>query len=89
MLYLVGFDFILYHCLNKFIDRLDKISQRLDHIDISHNNKDMVLLKLEYLVVYAIGELVIEEKEYSLLLNIYWDSKSGQQEETVVCIARE
>jgi len=71
------FDFILYHCLNKSIDKLDTLSQRLDHRDISHDNEDMILLKLEYLTVYIIKELVIEEEEYSFLLKIHWDNRSG------------
>jgi len=55
------FDFILHHCLNKSISKIDTLSQRLDHRDISYDNKDMILLKLEYLIVYTIKELVIEE----------------------------
>ena len=83
------FDFILYHCLNKSIGKLDTLSQRLDYKDISHDNEDMILLKLEYLTVYTIKELVIEEEEYSLLLKIHWNNRLGQQKKSVACIARE
>ena len=74
------FNFILYHCLNKSIGKLDTLSQRLDYRDISHDNEDMILLKLEYLTVYTIKEIVIEEEEYSLLLKLIWKGAKVSEE---------
>ena len=54
------------------------LSQRLDYGDSSHNNKDMVLIKLEFLTVCVIEVLGFEEEKCSLLINICWDKKVGQ-----------
>jgi len=49
--------------------------QRLDYSDSSHDNKDMVLIKLEFLTVYVIEVLGFEEEKCSLLINICWNKK--------------
>ena len=64
------------------------LSQRSDYGNSSHDNKDVVLIKLEFLVVYVIEELVFKGEEHSLLIDIYQNSKIGQQEELVACTAR-
>jgi len=51
--------------------KLDILSQRLDYSNSLHDNKDMILFKLEYLVVHALKELAFEGEEYSLLIDIY------------------
>lgn len=67
LLYLVRFDFVLYYCLSKSIDKPDTLSQRLDHGNSLHHDKNMILLKPEYLVVYALEELTFEREVYSFL----------------------
>jgi len=42
---------------------------------IAHNN--MVLIKPEFLVVYAIEELVLKKEKHSLLTDIHQDNKAG------------
>ena len=46
------------------------LSQRLDHSNGLYNNKDIVLIKLEFLTVYTIERLILKEKKYSLLTDI-------------------
>jgi len=35
----------------------------------------MILLKLEYLAVYILKELVFEEEKYGILIDICWRNK--------------
>ena len=44
--YLARFDFVLYHYLNKFIDKLDILFQRPDYVNGLYDNKNVILLKL-------------------------------------------
>jgi len=53
-LYLACFDFKLIHCPRCSIGKLDALSQRLDHDKGASNNKDIVLLQLELLVIRAL-----------------------------------
>ena len=43
----------------------------------SYNNKDIVLLKPEYLAVYIIKDLVFKGEKYSLLSNICQSNKAS------------
>ena len=61
-MYLARFDFFLHNCPDKSIEKPDALSQRLDHSDSSYNNKDIVLIKLEFEVVCVMEELAFEEK---------------------------
>jgi len=70
LLYLARFDFVLYYCLSKFIDKLDVLYQRPDHDNSLCDNKYVVLLKPEYLVVCVLEGLAFEEEKCSLLINI-------------------
>ena len=71
LLYLARFDFVLYYYLSKFISKLDIQSQRLEYDNSLYNNKDVVLLKLEYLAVCALERLVLKGEEYSFLMDIH------------------
>jgi len=51
--------------------------ERLDYEDCSHDNEDVVLIKLEFLVVQMMERLAFEEEEYSLLTNIYQENKAS------------
>ena len=54
------------------------MSQKSDYGNGSCNNKDMILFKLEYLMICALKELVFEGEECSLLSDIYQINKTGQ-----------
>jgi len=75
LLYLARFDFVLYYYLGKFISKLDIQSQRLDYNNSLYNNKNVVLLKLEYLAVCGLERLVLKGEEYNLLMDIYAPEK--------------
>ena len=84
-LYLVRFDFDLHYYLDKF---MDKLFQRLNHSNGLCDNKNVILFKPEYLVVYIIEELVFKEEECSLLLNICQSNRASQQEKLVAYTTR-
>ena len=48
----------------------DMLSKRPDHGNSLHDNNDVVLTKLVFLVVYAIEGLAFKEEECSLLKDI-------------------
>ena len=54
---------MLYHHLSKSIGKSDALSHRPDHGNRSHDNENMVLLKLEFLTAQAIKEMTFEDKE--------------------------
>ena len=57
--------------------KLDALFRRLDYEDCSPDNEDVVLIKLEFLVVQMIERLIFEEKEHSLFTNIYQGNKAS------------
>jgi len=81
LLYLVRFDFVQYYYLGKLIEKLDILSQRSDYGNGSCNNENMILFKLEYLMICALKELIFEREECDLLTDIYQINKTDQQEE--------
>ena len=50
-LYLARFNFKLYHYPSYLMGKLDALLQRPDFSTGSHNNKSVVLIKLEFLAV--------------------------------------
>ena len=58
----------MYYYLNKSIEKLNTWFQRPDYGDSSHNNEDVVFIKLEFLIVYMIKELVFKEKKRNFLI---------------------
>ena len=71
MLYLIRFDFVLHHYLDKSIEKPDTLSQKLDYGNSLCNNENIVLIKLEFLIIYTMEDLTFEEEEYSLLIDIH------------------
>jgi len=61
---------MLYHYLNKSIRKLDTLSYKLNHRNWLHDNKDMILLKLEFLVAHATERVAFKSKEQELLTDI-------------------
>jgi len=78
LLYLERFNFVLYYYSGKSIDKPDILFQRPHYDNGSHENENVVLIKLEYLVVYVIEELVFKREKYSFLVNIYQSNRVGQ-----------
>ena len=70
LLYLARFNFKLHHCPSHSIGKFDILSQRLDHGTRSHNNKNVVLIKPEFLVVQVLEGVVVEGEEKTLLRDI-------------------
>ena len=79
---------MLCYYLSKLLRKLNILSQRPDYSNILHNNENMILIKLEYLVVCAIEGLAFKEEEYSLLIDIYLlqsqDLKVDQEKESYI-----
>jgi len=71
------------------MDKLDILFWRLDNSNSFYNNKNIVLLKPEHLVVWAIKELAFKEEKYNLLMDIYQGNRVDQQEKLVAYIAKE
>lgn len=71
-LYLVMFDFMLYYCSKKLIDKSDALFQWPDYSNGFYNNEDMILIKLEFFTIQVIECVIVEGKEESLLIDIYY-----------------
>lgn len=67
MLYFSKFDFKLYHYSGRLIDKSNTLSQRLNHGTGSHDNKDIVLIKLEFLTIQVLEGIVVEYKGMEIL----------------------
>ena len=52
------------------MEKLNVLSQRLDHGDSLCDNKDMILIKPYFLAVHIIEELAFKWEEHSLLTDI-------------------
>ena len=70
LLYLARFNFKLHYCFDHLIDKSNILSQRLDHSTKSYNNKNVVLIKLEFLAVQVLEVVVVEGKKKTLLRDI-------------------
>jgi len=58
---------VLYYYLGKSIGKPDVLSHQPDHRDESHDNENIVLLKLEFLATWVMERVVFEDKEQNLL----------------------
>ena len=59
--------------------KLNTLFQKPDYSNSLYDNKNIILLKSEYLAVYILEELVFEEEECSLLADIYKRNRIGWQ----------
>ena len=80
---------MLHYCLDKSIKKSDVLSHQLNHGDESHNNKNIVLFKPEFLAVQIIKEIVFESKEQTLMINIQKGNRFGHHKEPVARAIRE
>jgi len=58
--------------------------QRPDHGTNPTDNSDIVLIKLKFLVVCVMEDIIVEDKEKTLLTDICYENQIDKQEELVV-----
>jgi len=88
-LYLARFDFKLAHRPGRSIGKPDALSWRPDHGKETSDNEDVVLLRLELLVIQALEGIQSEGPERDILREICQGNQKGDQEEPVAKMARE
>jgi len=88
-LYLARFDFKLIHRPGCSMGKPDALSQRPDHGKGASDNEDVILLRLELIVVRALEGLHLEGPERDMLREICQGNQKGNQEESVAKAARE
>jgi len=69
--------------------KLDALSRKADHGNGALNNKNIVLLRLESLVVCALEGVQLTGKEQKILSDICKGSRNGDQEKSIAKAARE
>jgi len=69
-LHLARFDFLLHHRSGHTMGKPDALSRRADHGNGASNNKNVVLLRLEFLVVRALEGAELTGMEQKILSNI-------------------
>lgn len=62
-LYLARFNFVLHYYSGKFVGKLNTLSHWLDYRNGLYDNENVVLLKLEFLAVWMMKKIVLENKE--------------------------
>jgi len=88
-LYLAYFNFKLIHCPGRSMGKPDALSQRLNHSNKASDNKDVVLLRLELLVIRAFEGVQLEGPERDILREICQGNQKSDQKEPVAKTARE
>jgi len=69
-LHLARFDFLLHHRSGHTMGKPDVLSRRADHGNGASNNKNVVLLRLEFLAVRALEGAELTGMEQKILSNI-------------------
>ena len=87
-LYLVRFNFTLCYQPEQSIGKPDTLSWRPDYSNRSSDNKNMVLLYLEYLAIYTLEGVELTEAEQSILSKVYKGNYSRDLEEPVTKAAQ-
>ena len=82
-LHLARFDFLLYHRPGHAMGKLDALSRKADHRNGASNNENVVLLRLEFLVVHALEGVELTGVEQKILSNICKGNQNGDQEEPI------
>jgi len=88
-LHLAKFDFLLYYCPGCTMGKLDALSRRADHGNGASDNKNIVLLRPEFLVVHALEGVELTGIEQKILSDIRKGNWNGNQEEPIAKAARE
>jgi len=87
-LHLAKFDFLLHHRPGRTMGKLDTLSRRADHRNRVSNNKNIVLLRLEFLAVHALEEVELIGIEQKILSDICKGNQNGDQEEPITKAAQ-
>jgi len=69
--------------------KLDALSRRADHGNGASDNKNIVLLRPEFLVVHALEGVELTGVEQKILSDICKGNRNGNQEEPIAKAARE
>jgi len=88
-LHLVRFDFLLYHYPRRAMGKLDALLRRADYGNRASDNENMVLLRLEFLVVCALERVELTGVEQKILSNIRKGDWNKDQEKPIAKAARE
>jgi len=88
-LHLARFNFLLHHCPRRTMGKPDALSRRADHGNGASDNKNIVLLRLEFLVVHALEGVELTGIEQKILSDIRKGNRDGDQEELITKVARE
>jgi len=59
------------------MNKLNVLSQRLDHSNSLYDDENMILLKSKYIIVYALKWLAFKEKKHGLLSDIHQENRAG------------
>ena len=59
------------------MNKLNVLSQMLDHSNSLYDDENMILLKLEYITVYTLKWLVFKKKKHGLLKDIHQENRAG------------
>jgi len=86
-LYLARFDFLLHHCPRHVMGKPDALSRRADHGNRASDNENIVLLRLEFLMVHALEGVELTGIEQKILSDIYKKNRNGDQEESIAKVA--
>jgi len=68
--------------------KLDTLSRRADHENRASDNENIVLLRLEFLVVHALEGVELTGIEQKILSDIRKGNRNGDQEEPIAKAAR-
>jgi len=66
------------------MDKLDVLSRRADHRNRALDNENIVLLRLEFLAVYALEEVELTDIEQKILTDIHKRNRNRDQEKLIV-----
>jgi len=88
-LHLARFDFLLHHCPGRTMGKPDALSRRADHGNGASDNKNIVLLRPEFLAVRALEGVELTSIEQKILSDIHKGNRNEDQEEPIAKAARE
>jgi len=86
-LHLAKFDFLLHHRPRRTMGKLDALSRRADYGNGASNNENIVLLRLEFLVVHALEGVELTGMEQKILSDIRKENWNRDQEKPITKIA--
>jgi len=73
-LHLARFDFLLHHHPGRTMGKPNALSRRADHGNGTSDNKNIVLLQLEFLAVHALEGVKLTGMEQKILSDICEDN---------------